>query len=731
MVSNLNLNNINVGDDGRVSFGGTVSGIDTRSAIDNIIAAKRIPVDRIEAEIDTNLQRSNALNNFNPLITSLRNASDSLRGALSVDNSADQFENKEAFASSRSLTGGTASAPGSLLGVTIANNAQVGVNEFEVLQLATADVVSSAQFDSTDTFDQGAGGLGLADTIRINYLDDDGNAQFTDINILATDTLNDIRGRINAANTGTNKTGVQAQIIEVVSDDPLTVGDESMYALQITSENTGASNALDIRALGAGLTGLGIKTAADATLTGGAAAGFSFQTRFAQDAELSLPGVPGAAIETADFFDTDADTNFEIGDGTITLNDTLGTSVAYPLVGGAGTDLNDWATALNGQVFGTTTLVATVVAGDAAGAQRLRVEAADGRQLSFGGAAGLVGTTGGDDGVATFGNEALTVSRASNTIDDVFQGITIDLFQAEPGTVVELEIDRNLNGIKESIVNFVNAYNDLRTAVNQQREVDPLTGQPVEDAALFGTGVLSAIESELNVLIGNGAQGLDSGFSVLAQIGIDFIDNESLTDSTLESTLTVDDTELDNALLNDFDSVRNLFSYSYSIDDPRLQLTSFNRDVGVLPTGFQITGFDFDGTNITAAATTDGATVTFTGRTLTIETGALAGSTFFFNGPATGGPIDIGVDNGLGVAHDFFFGLDRFDDDEFGLITNEVSALEDSNDAKQNRVDQLLDGLAREQERLEERFARMEADLARLDGIRQQVESVFGAFDQE
>ena len=253
----------------------------------------------------------------------------------------------------------------------------------------------------------------------------------------------------------------------------------------------------------------------------------------------------------------------------------------------------------------------------------------------------------------------------------------------------------------------------------------------MEDAALFGTGVLSAIESELNVLIGNGAQGLDSGFSVLAQIGIDFIDNESLTDSTLESTLTVDDTELDNALLNDFDSVRNLFSYSYSIDDPRLQLPSFNRDVGVLPAGFQITGFDFDGTNITAAATTDGATVSFTGRTLTIETGALAGSTFFFNGPATGGPIDIGVDNGLGVAHDFFFGLDRFDDDEFGLITNEVSALEDSNDAKQNRVDQLLDGLAREQERLEERFARMEADLARLDGIRQQVESVFGAFDQE
>ena len=58
MVSNLNLNNINVGDDGRVSFCGTVSGIDTRSAIDNIIAAKRIPVDRIEAEIDTNLQRN-------------------------------------------------------------------------------------------------------------------------------------------------------------------------------------------------------------------------------------------------------------------------------------------------------------------------------------------------------------------------------------------------------------------------------------------------------------------------------------------------------------------------------------------------------------------------------------------------------------------------------------------------------------------------------------------------
>ena len=44
----INLNNISVGADGRITFGGLRSGIDFQSAIEGIIKARRIPVDTLE-----------------------------------------------------------------------------------------------------------------------------------------------------------------------------------------------------------------------------------------------------------------------------------------------------------------------------------------------------------------------------------------------------------------------------------------------------------------------------------------------------------------------------------------------------------------------------------------------------------------------------------------------------------------------------------------------------------
>ena len=61
-----------------------------------------------------------------------------------------------------------------------------------------------------------------------------------------------------------------------------------------------------------------------------------------------------------------------------------------------------------------------------------------------------------------------TVERQSNTIDDAFAGVTLNLFKAEPGTTVKVDVERDLNQVKSAIVDFVDAYNELRTYINQQ-----------------------------------------------------------------------------------------------------------------------------------------------------------------------------------------------------------------------------------------------------------------------
>ena len=51
MVESINLNSIRVDDKGRVSVSGLGSGIDYKAAVDSIIKARQIPVDRLSTRI--------------------------------------------------------------------------------------------------------------------------------------------------------------------------------------------------------------------------------------------------------------------------------------------------------------------------------------------------------------------------------------------------------------------------------------------------------------------------------------------------------------------------------------------------------------------------------------------------------------------------------------------------------------------------------------------------------
>ena len=120
----------------------------------------------------------------------------------------------------------------------------------------------------------------------------------------------------------------------------------------------------------------------------------------------------------------------------------------------------------------------------------------------------------------------LTIERTSNTVDDLFTGMTINLFQAEVGTDIELDIEQNLTGVRDAITTFVDSYNAVKSFINQQGLVDETTGGPATDAGpLFGNPALASIEQNLSGILGGGAEGLSSGFQVLREIGIDFVDN--------------------------------------------------------------------------------------------------------------------------------------------------------------------------------------------------------------
>ncbi len=683
---------------GRVRFSGISSGIDFGQTVEDLIAAKRIPVDRIEADISSNQEKITALQELRTLLDGLQSSLSGLYGARTVDNSGDIFSNKSAFATTSRSDGQTAAQAANLIGVTVSPSASSGITEVEILQTARAHRIASDSFTST-TDDLGTASGGAAGSVSGTF-----QINGTEIQVLASDSLNDLADRINNANTGTNATGVSASIVSVSSNE---------HILVLTSDATGVNMTIDSETGGV-LTSLGISADGGTTFTN--------ELQAALKAQLHVNGLlsesayqsaavtdPTAALSSYTSIGAGAQ-SFEIrADGALlgTVNYTNADS------------LSDLASTINA-IAGVTASVETV-----GSESRLKISADGGGAVSFTADSGNAVT---ELGLA---QQKLVIERNSNTVDDLIEGVTLDLFQAEVGTTISLDIQQDLNAVKTALQDFVVAYNEVKVFINQN---SPDTVDPTEGGVLFGSTVVSDLESRLSSIIGSGAEGVNEAFTVFQQIGIEFVDNGTISDPLLADTLTIDDAELDSALLSNIDDVKSLFTFGFSSSDPRVSLIGFDGNPQYSETGYKL-NIDFDevGGNSVASANIDGAgagsddgSITANGRILTVgdQTGA-NGLRLFYSGDSD--LSDVQIDFTVGLGAKMFFELDNLLDPTNGLVEGEISSLEDQNTVAQERAGQMLERIERERVRLTERFTRLEATLASLDSQMQSLRAMIDA----
>jgi flagellar hook-associated protein 2 len=588
MATNLNFDNLVIDRSGRASFSGLSSGIDLQKAVDGLIAARRIPIDRIEQRISDNQVKIAAFQDLGALARNLKSALDKLRGLPSFDRSSDMFEAKRAFATASRADAGTPSQAAEIVGVTVANHSQAAGHTIEVQQIAAAHkIASDGIIGALDD------ALGQSGTFVING---------RTIAVDSSDSLLDLRDAINAANTGADATGVTATIVSISATEQVLI---------LTADDTGT----------------------DATINAGDAGGAVLQ-------------------------------NLGVVDG--------------------------------------------------GGAIKNELQAAQNAEL-------LV------DGVTT------VIERQSNTVDDVFGGVTLSLFKAEPGTTIKLDVERDLNQVKSAIVDFVDAYNELRLFINQQA----LTEVPEDDetgaGVLAGTGALSEIRARLSAAIGGAVQGNDATFTVLAQVGITLRGASTVADPLQANTLEIDQTKLDDALLNQTDAVRELFAFQMSSSSPDVVLLGFDGDTHYSASGYQL-NVTYSGGAITsanlggAADGSDDGSVSVDGNVLTVVAGPAKGLKLLFTGaaPVSGVQIDLSIGLGTQIYH----AADALADQTSGLIGGEIDSLEGQNELGTARIERLEERLERERERLLERFVAMETALATmnrlLDSLRQQIDASFG-----
>lgn len=334
---------------------------------------------------------------------------------------------------------------------------------------------------------------------------------------------------------------------------------------------------------------------------------------------------------------------------------------------------------------------------------------------------------------ATFTVDGVTgITRSSNDVDDVIEGVTLSLLKAETDTDITLKIEPDLVSIKTAVSDFVTAYNDIRTYYTEQRTAsdrnDDGTVGDSEFGALATDNNLRQIVGKLGELAGAEVATNTDGYQSLSQIGI-------TVNSSYE--LELDDATFDSKLITDVDSLRGLFAFEFTSSDSRVNYLARTDSTQSGTYYLNIAGTDGDGNITTANLRTaavvgnggaDNGSLTPDGKQALATSGTDAeGLLLFFNGAASLGAIDdIEVTFSRGIADSFY---DYFEEltSASGTLDTRAANLTTNNVDFQDDIDLIDTRLETMRTSLERKYVAMETALARLESLKSTISSYFDA----
>ena len=149
---------------------------------------------------------------------------------------------------------------------------------------------------------------------------------------------------------------------------------------------------------------------------------------------------------------------------------------------------------------------------------------------------------------ARFKVNGLEVIRSSNTVSDVIDGVTLDLYTNTTGAA-RIDLNRDTAGIKDNIKGLVTAYNDfeetLKILGDRASEVEEFGG------VLAGESLLQSVRSQVRAMITSTSTTPGTTIQAARDVGLS-IDRFG--------KLTLDEAKLDTALQNNFGEVSTMFS---------------------------------------------------------------------------------------------------------------------------------------------------------------------------
>lgn len=157
--------------------------------------------------------------------------------------------------------------------------------------------------------------------------------------------------------------------------------------------------------------------------------------------------------------------------------------------------------------------------------------------------------------------DGIPVSKDSNNINDVIQGVTLNLLR--PGDApATLDVSRDTGAVKTSVEEFVKSYNELKKVITELTAYNEATKK---GAALQGDSAMRSLESQIDTLLSTPLNTPAGSLNTLSQIGVS---------KQANGTLALDAAKFDKAMETKFSEVAALFSSIGKTTDSQVNFKS-------------------------------------------------------------------------------------------------------------------------------------------------------------
>lgn len=369
---------------------------------------------------------------------------------------------------------------------------------------------------------------------------------------LATDSLEDIKNKINAAGIS----GVTASVTES------TTGPATSYRLQIegTQNVSDSQNILDtLGILQKGVSDVNGTTSAITMTEDGAK--ITASTRLAAidgyfshttGDHITISGIDHAGNAVTSNFDIEAaSTVQDLLDAIETAFEAQGSEVSVHVTSDGKIQVENLETGASQLAV---TLTSTVGTGTLTWGEFSPLDVVRKRELIQGQDASIL-----IDGV--------NVTSGDNTVTDVLPGITLNLLAASSDTTITLNVDRDTDAIINKVSTFVAAYNAVAAFISSHQTYNEEEGKT--GGILFGDGTLSSVKSDLTTTLIQSVWGVASEYAIPGMVGVNL---------DKEGKLTLDADTLRGHLQTHFNDVRDLFAATGTTSKGTLEYVSHQRE---------------------------------------------------------------------------------------------------------------------------------------------------------